>query len=147
MRTTTYRKFLLLQGLTQTIGERKMSGKPNNPYPSTIRLDANEYSFEVAGGSVKPDLSGLLLHEPGEDHSIDTEPEVRVRIDTGPSEMKIVQALKLIIKSITTNHLSKPYRLIDEVRGCTMLMIEATEKVLEAAHTIKGIRERVHLRK
>jgi hypothetical protein len=114
--------------------------------PSNIRVDANEYLFGVVDGTVKRNLSGLLLHEPGEDHSGDTEPEVRVRIDTGPSETKILQALELIIQNIKTMHLPKPYRIIDEVRGCTTLMIEATEKVLEAAHAIKRIRERVNLR-
>src|SRR5215471_13506008 len=99
MRTTTYRKFLLLHELTQTIGDRKMSRKPDDPYPSKIRLDANEYSFEVAGGSVTPALSGLLLHEPGEERSGEPEPEVRVRIETGPSERRVVHALELIIKN------------------------------------------------
>jgi hypothetical protein len=98
-------------------------------------IGANEYSFKVTGALVDADVTGLYVRK-SDNSDTNKKPDVRITINSTASESVIIEALKMTIRSIESDHLPNASEIIAKGEAGALIMWETLNKILEAARAI-----------
>src|SRR6516162_8392053 len=99
------------------------------------RIGADEYSFSVTHGNVDANVTWLHVRESSESDNND-KTDVRITIKSIASESTIIEALKLTIRNIESDHLPNASEVIAKGEASALMMWETLNKILEAARAI-----------